>query len=248
MDNLFDKISDYYDLAYEDKDSEGEVEYIISLLKKHGNHGNTILEYGCGTGRHGRIFANKGYQIHGIEKSDSMVNSAKLIKGFTCQVGDITNVNLNKEFDNIISLFHVVSYLTSNYDIKNLFLNANKHLKKGGLFIFDIWYSPAVLSIKPETRIKRFSNDNFSVTRIAEPEIFVNKNIVDVNYTFLVKDKKKNQSLEFKEKHPMRHFSLPEIKFISKESGFKLIQAEEWITGNEPSDKSWGICLILMKT
>ena len=46
----------------------------------------------------------------------------------------------------------------------------------------------------------------------------------------------------------MRHFSLPEIKFISKESGFKLIQAEEWITGNEPSDKSWGICLILMKT
>ena len=75
-----------------------------------------------------------------------MVNSAKLIKGFTCQVGDITNVNLNKEFDNIISLFHVVSYLTSNYDIKNLFLNANKHLKKGGLFIFDIWYSPAVLN------------------------------------------------------------------------------------------------------
>ena len=33
MDNLFDKISDYYDLVYEDKDSEGEVDYIISLLK-----------------------------------------------------------------------------------------------------------------------------------------------------------------------------------------------------------------------
>ena len=248
MDNLFDKIGNYYDLIYKDKENEREVDYIISLLKSYGNQGNTILEFGSGTGRHGRILAEKGFELHGIERSGSMVKSAKLINGFTCQEGDITEVNLSKKFDNIISLFHVVSYLTKNKDIKKLFLNANNHLKKEGLFIFDVWYSPAVNSIKPETRIKRFSNEEVSITRIAEPAIIVNKNVVEVNYTYLVTDKKKDNNLEIKEKHPMRHFSLPEIEFISDETGFKIIQSEEWITGENPSERTWGICLILKKT
>ena len=36
-----------------------------------------------------------------------------------------------------LSLFHVVSYLTTDKKINSLFKNVYKHLKTNGLFIFD---------------------------------------------------------------------------------------------------------------
>ena len=247
MNNLFDDIGIFYDLLYQDKDNKSEVNYVDSIIKDFGNKGKTILEFGSGTGRHSLYFAELGYKIHGIEKSLSMVNASKKTKGFTCEQGDITKIKINSKFDNIISLFHVFSYLTNNSQVKELLINANHHLKERGLFIFDFWYSPAVISIKPEVRIKRFSNDQYSIIRIAEPEILVNENIVKVNYTFLIKKILTNENFTIKESHPMRHFSIPEIEFMCNETGFKLIKAEEWLTGNKPSESSWGVCLVIQK-
>ena len=51
----------------------------------------------------------------------------------------------------------------------------------------------------------------------------------------------------FKEKHPMRHFSIPEIEFFASMSGFKLLQCEEWVTRKTPSDNTWGVCFVLEK-
>ena len=99
-----------------------------------------------------------------------MVNLSKKYKGFTCQQGDITKVNLKKTYDCVLSLFHVVSYLTTDKKINSLFKNVYKHLKTNGLFIFDFWYTPAVLAQKPSLRIKRAQNKNVKITRIAEPK------------------------------------------------------------------------------
>lgn len=247
MENLFDKVGSYYDLIYEEKDSKSEVDYIISLLEEYGNKGKDILEFGSGTGRHGRLLAESGYKVHGVERSGSMVKAAQIIDGFTCEEGDITKVNCKKKFDNIISIFHVVSYLTENSQVKDLFNNAYKHLKKDGLFIFDVWYSPSVMSIKPETRIKRFNNKTYSIIRLAEPINFANKNIVEVKYTYMIENKLTKENLQIKENHPMRHFSIPEIQFICDETGFNLVKNEEWVSGLEPSENTWGVCLVLRR-
>ena len=248
MENPFDKISSYYDLLYEDKNNRAEVDYIISLINEFSTNSNSILELGSGTGRHAKILASLNYLVHGVERSLSMINATKLINGFTCKQGDITKIKLNKEFDVVLSIFHVASYLTENNQIKNFFINAYNHLKKDGLFIFDIWYTPAVLSIGPALRIKRFSNKSFSITRIAEPKNIVNKNIIEVNYTYLIKNKSTNNLIEIEEKHPMRHFSLPEIELICSDVGFKIIKTEEWLTKSKPSENTWGVCFVLKKT
>ena len=45
----------------------------------------------------------------------------------------------------------------------------------------------------------------------------------------------------------MRHFNLLEIDILSDVHGFERVQAEEFLTGNLPSEKTWGVCVVLRK-
>ena len=92
-----------------------------------------------------------------------MINNAKLnlskesqyiqsrIKLKNC---DLRKINLESKFDLIISLFHVASYCTTNNCLNSFFERAYEHLNKNSLFIFDYWYGPAVLHLKPSNRVK----------------------------------------------------------------------------------------------
>jgi hypothetical protein len=85
------------------------------------------------------------------------------------------------------------------------------------------------------------------VIRIAEPEVFYDLNVVEVNYTLVVKEKGSSQYDVLKEKHVLRHYSTPEIKLMAQLSGFTLVRCEEFLTGNVPSGSTWGVCYILKK-
>lgn len=246
MNGNFNLYSKYYDLLYKNKDYNAEVNYISDCIKKNSSNTKTIIEFGSGTGGHGLILQKIGYDIYGLERSRQMVEEA-MIHGFPCEQADITDFKIDRKFDAVISLFHVISYINDNASLEKVFKNASKCLNPNGLFIFDVWYTPSVFHQKPETRIKRAENDEVSIIRIAEPEIHVNKNVVDVNYSILVKDKKTNEWVELNEKHPMRHFSIPEIEALASFSGFKLIKTEEFLTGNQPSENTWGVNFILKK-
>lgn len=247
MSENFDQYSNYYNLLNHNKDYTSEAEYISACLRKYLDNPKEILEFGSGTGGHGLLLQKMGYNIFGIERSEKMVSEAKQ-RGFKCQQGDIIEFSTGlKKYDAVISLFHVISYISDNASLISVFRNAADSIKPGGLFIFDVWYSPAVLTLKPETRIRRAENDRISVLRYAEPISECNKNIVNVRYTILVRNKATGTVEEFEEIHPMRHFSYPEIDLISKFTDFSVVRAEEFLTGQEPSEKTWGVNFILRK-
>lgn len=241
--------SQYYDLLYKDKDYNVEADYVLTLSKKYKKNINNFLELGCGTGNHAAILCKHGYEVVGLERSPEMVEIAKQksITNFNPQVADITSFQLDKKFDVAISLFHVISYLTDNNDLISCFKNVYTHLNSDGIFIFDIWYTPAVYSQKPETRIKRLANTEIEITRLAQSLIHHQTNVVDVNYEVMIKDKKSNISTSIFEKHPMRHFSIPEIELLATHTGFELVHTEEFLTANEPSENTWGVCFVLQK-
>ena len=153
-------------------------------------------------------------------------------------IGDVRNFSIEKKFDVVISLFHVTSYQTTNEDLKSMFEVASMHLKEGGLFIFDCWYGPAVLTEKPIVRIKRFQNENINILRLAEPIIYPNENLVDVKFTIQIKSSDGIQD-EFKENHLMRYIFTPELIEFLEKSNFKIINQVEWITGEKCGFNSW---------
>jgi len=250
MSEIFDGYAAYYDLLYQNKDYIAETHFVHKLLAKHGVPSKgELLELGCGTGKHAKGFAQLGYRLHGVDLSPAMVDTANarkpddLVEKLSFAVGDVRDVRLGRKFDAVISLFHVVSYQITNIDLNAMFQTAADHLKPGGLFLFDCWYGPAVLSDKPEVRIKRMSDAKIVVLRIAEPVIHSNKNVVDVNYTVQVTNAQGEMSTLI-EKHQMRYLFSPEIDFLLENNGLKRVELVEWLTGNETGFKTWSATFV----
>jgi SAM-dependent methyltransferase len=251
----FQRYSHYYDLLYRDKDYEAEVDYVARTLRSVAPNVRHLLEFGSGTGRHGRLLAALGFDIVGIERSETMVAEARrdaptgsqLGGRFNCMHGDIRIVNLQSAFDAVISLLHVVSYQTCNLDLIATFTNAARHLNEGGIFFFDVWHGPAVLCERPSVRVKRVEDENTRLTRIAEPKLDVNAGVVTVSYTILAESKRDGSVTTFEEDHHMRYLFPSEIRFLAHQSGFSMLQTEEFLTGEPPSEKSWGVAYLLKK-
>lgn len=249
MADNFKLYSQYYDLLYQDKDYAGEAAYVTELIHTYSPHAKKVIELGSGTGKHAFLLANKGFNILGLERSGEMVEIANQHHNDKVKflVQDITNFKLNEKFDVALSLFHVISYLTDNKSLIQTFENVNQHLNNGGLFIFDVWHSPAVHYQVPEKRTRKLRNDKIEVNRNANPVSYPELNIVEVNYDITITNLNEQTSSQIHEKHPMRHFSQPEIEILAYATGFELVRSEEFQSKSAPSNQTWGVCYILKK-
>lgn len=251
--NVFNDYARYYDLLYQDKDYAAEADYITGLIRGYHPAARTILEMGSGTGTHASLLAERDFTVQGIERSPDMLARAQLLAEtrndltgkITFSPGDIRHIRLHKKFDAAIALFHVVSYQTTNEDVTATFKTARLHLAPGGLFIFDVWYGPAVLTESPEVRIKRMADEKIEITRLADPVLHPNENRVDVNYHVFVRNLATQAVTELRETHSMRYFFKPEIDRIAAQTGFQSLQSEEWLSGKVIGCDTWGVCFVL---
>lgn len=231
MSGVFNQYARYYDLLYWHKDYAGEVRFVHEKLLKGGARPGRLLELGCGTGRHAVEFAKLGWSVTGYDLSQSMVNLAQeraaavapaIAAKLKFAQGDVRTVRDGQSHDCVISLFHVMSYQTTDKDLRSTFKTAAGHLKPGGRFFFDFWYGPAVLSDPPAVRVKRLEDDRIEATRLAEPDVRYNENLVLVNYHVFIKDKITGTVSELRETHRMRYWFLPELELFLGLAGFHL--------------------------
>jgi SAM-dependent methyltransferase len=237
----------YYDLLYPEKDYAAEADYVQGLLLRHGDAVQQLLEFGCGTGRHARHLIQRGYAVEGIDRSQDMLNEAATIGGLTGHLGDARSLSLGRTFDAVLALFHVLNYQIDNASALSFFGNAARHLRPGGLYVFDTWYSPAVYAQRPERRVKTARTEAVDLTRVAEPTWHVNENRIDVNYRIEVTEHAPPRSFTLSETHAMRHFSLPELDLLALATGFTRIAAEEFLTGLPAGTQSWGVAVVMRK-
>ena len=252
---VFDLYARYYDLLYRDKDYAAEAQYVAEHIRKHAPGARRILELGCGTGAHAEHLARMGFAVRGVDLSESMLARAEVRKaGLPAAVaarlsfgqGDVRTIRERETYDVVVSLFHVMSYQTTNADIDATFETAAAHLQTGGLFVFDYWYGPAVLTQRPEVRVKRLEDDQVKVTRIAEPVMRVNDNLVDVNYTVFIELKAAGTTQCVQETHRMRYFFEPELTRYQT-ARFKNCANHSWLSNESPNTQSWSGMQVLAR-
>ncbi len=256
MTGIFDAYAHYYDLLYRDKDYAGEANYIATQIHQYMPHAQWILNLGCGTGIHDEYLARIGFNVHGVDISDEMLSragerKAKLpsdIAGkLSYSAGDIRTIRTGQTYDAVISLFHVMSYQTANNDVMAALQTAADHLKPGGLFVFDFWYGPAVLTQKPEIRVKRLESKDHRVVRIAEPIELPRTNSVQVNYQIWVESLQNGQIGNFCESHLMRYFFEPELDLLISQTIFKIESIFAWLDNGPPTPSNWSAMVVAVR-
>lgn len=251
---VFGDYAYYYNSFYKDKNYAKEAGIADKLLREYSsNNFGKILNMGCGTGRHDLELWRLGYHVHGIDISETMIEIAKRQldnidqNELFFEAGDIRFYHVQDIYDGVISLFHVMSYQIDNNALFDAFKTAASALNKGGIFLFDAWYGPGVLSDPPSVRVKKVEDEQNILIRYANPIMYAKKNVVDVNYDVLIIDKKTDMVKEIKETHSMRYLFTPEVEFLLDMAGFELMDCIDCDTLGAVDYNSWTAYFIARK-
>jgi SAM-dependent methyltransferase len=247
--------SHQYDAIYGEKDYEAEVVMIEEAFRLYGNGKvQTVLDLGCGTGNHAIPLACRGYQVTGMDRSADMlararrktrsvklpssVNPPKYLRG------DVRNFDLAKRFDVVLMMFAVLGYQITNDDVLASLQRVRSHLKPGGLFIFDVWYGPAVLSIRPGERVKVIKAKDREIVRVASGSLDIVRHLAEVRYR--VWDMAGGRVLsETEEIHRMRYFFPQELAFFLAQAEMEMVGFHKYgDLSTTPDEGSWNILVI----
>jgi len=242
--------AEFYDYLYQNKDYERECDFIEAAFKKYGCRVKTILDLGCGTGGHALILSQRGFNVVGVDKSEEMLNiaickarkdnlSAEFIQG------DITNIDLGRKFDAVVSMFAVIGYQTTNSALSGACRVAESHMASDGFFLFDCWNGTAVLNERPGTRVKEVElNDNEKIVRFTDPVIDTLSHIVETRFKVWRINGDRLVS-ETQESHFMRYLFPQEIRYYLEVAGFRNVEFSPFPELEKPlTADDWNMAVI----
>ena len=241
--------ADQYDLLYGDKNYESECDMLEQVFQHYNNYTiRSILDLGCGTGNHSIPLARRGYEVHGIDLSENMLVSA--VKKTNVEAirqppvfsqGDVRNIDLQKQFDAALMMFAVLGYQLTNEDVLATLRSVRKHLNPGGLFVFDVWYGPGVLAIRPSERVKIIPTIDGKVIRIASGSLDTAHHLSEVQYHLWQLSGDRVIS-ETEEVHAMRFFFPMELELFLSTCGLTLKSLTAFPSLKESADETvWNV-------
>jgi SAM-dependent methyltransferase len=163
----YDPLADLYDLEYS---HDYDVPFWLALAKRGGG---PIVEWGAGTGRIAVPLAGAGFDVTGVEVSESMVERGREKSGAAeWVIGDMRSAKLGRRYGLAVCAFNSFLCLPSVDDALAFLRNAREHLEPGGLLGIEVSaFSPEELVNGPELRhdftreLPQGKLDRFSVSR-----------------------------------------------------------------------------------
>jgi len=239
-----------YDQLYRDKNYVEESELIGRLLRTYGEGSiRSLLDLGCGTGNHALPLAERGYAVAGVDHSQEMLQAARkkaarqqIDGNVTFYDGDIRNFQVDRLFDASLMMFAVLGYQLENADVLAALRTARKHLRLGGLFIFDVWYGPAVLRQGPGDRVKSIPTGGGQILRLASGQLDTQHHLCKIRY-HLWKLEGNRLTGETEETHLMRYFFPLELHLFIECCGLSLIKLGAFPEfDRDPDETTWNVC------
>lgn len=241
-----------YDAFYGDKDYGAECDLVERLLKQYApGPVRTVLDLGCGTGNHAVLLAERGYDVTGVDVSESMLEQARKKAATTPEGGkavfrhgDIRDVDLRQSFDAGLLMFAVLGYQLDNEDVLATLRNVRRHLRPGAPLVFDVWYGPGVLSETPSQRVKVIPTEGGRILRVASGELDPRRHLCTVQYQVWRVEGDRIVD-EAQERHTVRFFFPRELELMLEVAGFDLARLGAFPDIDcEPDATTWNACCV----
>lgn len=150
---------DEYELVYQQRD-ETEARQVIDLLERVAapDEGATVLDVGCGRGRHARVLARRGYRVTGIDLSARSIEEARRRAEAEGLSIHFKQQDMRKPFceecaDGVVNLFSSFGYFEDEADHRRALRAMSAVLRPGGWLFQDFLNAPQVRqTLVPEDR------------------------------------------------------------------------------------------------
>lgn len=130
-----------YLIVYRHRDFSGarhEVEKMIGWLDLP--EGSKVLDLCCGMGRHSLALAQEGYEVTGVDLSETLLEEARSQAGagaVTWLRSDMRELPLAGGFDAVVNLFTSFGYFEEDEEQVKVLREIQRMLRPGGKFIID---------------------------------------------------------------------------------------------------------------
>jgi ubiquinone/menaquinone biosynthesis C-methylase UbiE len=158
----YDKSAEVYDAIYATKkDYAKEADKVHAIIQEYKqSNDNDLLDVACGTGLHAAALL-QWYNVEGLDLSESQLTVARRrIPNIKFYHADMTDFELGKRYDVVISLFSAIGELLDIEQVNSAVKTMAKHLKPGGVLIIEPWLRP-----------EQFNPNRIWTEFIEEPEL-----------------------------------------------------------------------------
>ena len=139
---MFVHSSRFYDALYSFKDYDAAVAYIQDILDDEVPQARTLLDVGCGTGRHLELLRRR-YKVEGIDVDPGMLAVAReRCPDVRLHREDMADFAIAGRFDVITCLFSSIGYVRTTERMRSAVSSMWRRLAPGGLLLIEPWFTP----------------------------------------------------------------------------------------------------------
>ncbi len=232
-----------YDEFMEDTPYDEWCVFICDILKSRGITDGLVCDLGSGTGEMTVRLKEKGYDMIGIDNSESMLAIARAKDDSTdilYLLQDMREMELYGTVRAIVSVCDSLNYITDFDDLVHVFKLCNNYLDPEGVLIFDFNTRFKYEEVIGDDTIAETREDaSFIWENSFDPETSLN----EYDITFFTKEES-GLYRRFTETHIQRGYTLSEIKEAIKKAGMIFEEAYDDYTGSPADDESERITVI----
>lgn len=213
FENWFD--SPYYHILYQNRNDE-EAEYFMDNLCAYLKPSLEVsmLDVACGRGRHAVYLNKKGYEVTGIDLSQSSITFAEQFKNkrLHFKVHDIRQVYKTEVFDIVLNLFTSFGYFETEQEHIDALKALWKSLKENGVFVLDYFNAEKIMRHLSPQEVKHIDGIDF----------YISKHIRDGKIIKHISFEHREKKHVFEEE--VKAFTCAELEEMLVKSGFQVLK------------------------
>ena len=205
--------SEYYHLLYQNR-SQNEADLFIKNIvqKLKLDPEATVLDLGCGKGRHALKMSSFFNSVHGLDLSKNNIKIANSTKKDNMKffIGDMRNFNHNTKYDYVFNLFTSFGYFNTIEENLDVLKCVHQQLKKNGHLLVDFLNPDVIRNDKFSSEEKRINDVHFNIEKCISGNFILKK----------IKIKDGNKQFHFHEK--VQLFDLNDFEEMLLKTGYTI--------------------------
>lgn len=261
MQEMYRDFAAVYDTFMDNTPYEFWGERLDGLIRKYGvskperdaedvmeSERNLVVDLGCGTGTLTELMYQKGYDMIGVDRSESMLNAAMEKKDKSGSEilylqQDMRELDLYSTVGTVFSVCDSLNYILEEEELLTVFSLVENYLFPGGILIFDF-----------NTDYKyREVIGNATIAENREDCSFIWENLYDIeeeineyDLTLFVRETD-GRFRRFTETHLQRGYTPEQISSLVEKAGLKILEMTDADTDKELRPESERVLVVAQK-